>query len=90
MSKFTQFLQGALSEDNNHPSSTRLNVFISIISLVPAIMFTLVYTTIFYKDLVPSVLITVVSFVAAVLGIKAYAKTTEAKGNDDEKVEGKP
>lgn len=75
--KFFEFIQKALSEDNTNPSSTRLNLFIAILFLIPAVTFTLVYVTITQKDLIFSVLSAVLAFLAALFGLKQYGKGKE-------------
>lgn len=75
--KFFEFIQKALSEDNGNPSSSRLNLFIAIIFLIPAVTFTLVYVVITAKDLVTSVLTAVLAFLAALYGLKQYGKGKE-------------
>ena len=75
--RFFEFIQKALSEDNGNPSSTRLNLFIAIILLIPAVTFTLVYVVITKENLIMSVLTSVLAFLAALYGMKQWGKGKE-------------
>lgn len=73
-----EFLQRALSEDSGNPSSTRLNLFLAVIALVPAVTFTLVYVVLTQKDLIVSTLASVLAFLASLYGMKQWGKGKEA------------
>ena len=80
--KFFEWLGKALSEDNGNPSSMRLNVIYAVIILIPCVAFALIYTVIYYKDLLTYVLDAVLLFVGGLFGVKVWQKKNETDTDD--------
>ena len=87
LSKLLTFLGKALSEDNQNPSSTRIQNFVVIMVLIPCIAFTLVYVTVKYESLIVAVLTAILGFVTAAMGIKVWQKGKEHSAEIERKVE---
>ena len=83
------FLGKALSEDNGNPSSTRLNVFISLTQWALGITFGFVWVVIYHPDLTIAYLSILATLTAGLLGLKVFQKGKEegsdAKPKDDTK-----
>lgn len=79
LSKLFKFLGDSAREDNGNVSNVRVIVLISFLFLIPAIAFTLVYTTLKYDSMVVAVLAAILTFLSSLLGIKALQKGKEEK-----------
>jgi len=77
--KFSEFIIRALSEKNGQPSSTRLIKAFAAAQWSIVITFGFIYVLISYGDLVMSYLITLVTILAAVLGISTVSKALDSK-----------
>lgn len=80
--KITEFLRKSLSEANGVPSSKRLSTAFTMICFVPAVTYSLVYTTINNPQFAEIMVIAVLSCICGVLGISAYGKKFEAPKAD--------
>lgn len=77
LSSFFKWLGKANSEDNGNPSNTRFNVSYAVIILIPCIAFTLLYVVFEYKDLIEATLISILTFLTGLYGIKVFQKGKE-------------
>lgn len=75
--KFFEFLQKALSEDNNKPSSTRLNVFLVLTQFSFVMTFGFIWVLIKHPDMIIAYLGVLASLVAGLVGLKVWQKDKE-------------
>ena len=86
------FFKRALSEHNGDPSSLRINVFIVVVLFAFACTYGFVWVLIYYKELIISYLIVLMSTITAALGLKVRQKRWEngqidtATNTDEDKI----
>lgn len=74
---FWEFLRKANSEDNEHPSSIRLNVFICLLQWSVVITLGFVWVVIYIPDLITTYLTVLATLTAGLLGLKVFQKDKE-------------
>jgi hypothetical protein len=83
MKDLYEFLKKALSK-NNEPSSSRVNVFYSIVQWVPAITISFLYVTFAYKDLILPYAAIIMGSLNLLFGIKVVEAIKKPKEASDE------
>ena len=87
LGKMWVYLGKANSEDNGHPSSTRLNVFFALSQWSLVISFGFILVVLFYGSLILAYLGILAGLVAGLLGLKILQKPKEELTNETQKVD---
>jgi hypothetical protein len=79
------FIQEMLSESSGNPSSIRFGVIFMAVAFVLVIAWGFVYTVLYYKELVITYLLIIITAVEGAFGIKVWQKGKEAPAEDEVK-----
>ena len=71
------FIKGALSEDNGHPSAIRMNNFIAFAQWSVAITIGFLWVIGFYPYLIIEYLMVLATLIGGLVGLKVYQKKVE-------------